>query len=225
MRSPKFSGAVAFNRRMPTISSMGLFMSRTLQYFLVPNSPWTYLGHDRLRQLAKQHGVTVEPLCIDLGGQVFPISGGLPLAQRAPQRQAYRLVELRRFRDVLGLPMNIQPKFFPVNPDLASRLVVAVQMADGPERSLDLTGALLRAVWAEERNIADQATLAVVLAEQGLAPELLAQARSSEVAAVYQANTQRAIEAQVFGAPSYVLEGELFWGQDRLDLLARALAG
>ena len=198
-------------------------MSRTLQYFLVPNSPWTYLGHDRLRQLAKQHCVTVEPLCIDLGGQVFPISGGLPLAQRAPQRQAYRLVELRRFRDVLGLPMNIQPKFFPVNPDLASRLVVAVQMADGPERSLDLTGALLRAVWAEERNIADEATLALVLAEQGLAPERLTQARSGEVAAAYQANTQRAIDAQVFGAPSYVLEGELFWGQDRLDLLACAL--
>jgi 2-hydroxychromene-2-carboxylate isomerase len=200
-------------------------MSRTLQYFLVPNSPWTYLGHERLRQLARQHGATVEPICFDLGGQVFPISGGLPLAQRAPQRQAYRLVELRRFRDVLGLPMNIQPKFFPVNADLASRLVVAVQLADGPERSLDMAGALLRAVWAEERNIADDATLAALLAEQGLAAERLAQARAAQVAAAYQANTQRAIDALVFGAPSYVLEGELFWGQDRLDLLARQLSG
>lgn len=194
-------------------------MTKTLEYFLVPNSPWTYLGHERVRALARQQGVAIEPLCFDLG-HVFPLSGGLPLAKRAPQRQAYRLVELRRFRDALGLPLNIQPKFFPVNGDLASRTLIAVQLADGPERVLDAAGALLRAVWVQERDIADEATLAAVLAELGLPAQRLQEARSEAVAQAYQANTERAIARQVFGAPSYVFDDELFWGQDRLDFLA-----
>ncbi|MBL0087301.1 MAG: 2-hydroxychromene-2-carboxylate isomerase [Ideonella sp.] len=199
-------------------------MRPTIEYFLVPNSPWTYLGHQRLRDIAALSGATIEPLPFDLGGQVFPISGGLPLAKRAPQRQAYRLVELQRFSQHLGVAMNLQPAFFPVNADEASRVIIAVHLADGPERALDLAGAAMRAVWAEQRNLADPATLAALLAEQGLPAQRLTDAGTLVVAQRFQANTARAIERGVFGAPSYVIGGELFWGQDRLDFVERKLA-
>ncbi|HSI48618.1 MAG TPA: 2-hydroxychromene-2-carboxylate isomerase [Ideonella sp.] len=198
-------------------------MSRVIDYHLAPHSPWTCLGHDRFVALARAHGASIRVRPIDLG-KVFPVSGGLPLAQRAPQRQAYRLVELRRISKSLGLPMVIEPKFFPVATGPASLLIIAVDLKDGTEAALRLSGALLNAVWVQERNIADTATLAALLAECRLPAERLAESTMSEVAEVYERYSREAIDAQVFGAPSYVLDGEIFWGQDRLDLLAEALA-
>jgi 2-hydroxychromene-2-carboxylate isomerase len=198
-------------------------MPTTVQYYFAPNSPWTYLGHLRFWDIARKHGATVEVLPIDLGGKVFPQSGGLPLAKRAPQRQAYRLVELKRFSEHLHAPMNLQPKFFPVNPDDAARLIIAVELHDGTDAAMHITDAVLRAVWADERNIADEATLATLLRERELPARRLEDAHSQAVAERYEANTRRAIEAGVFGAPSYVVDGEIFWGQDRLDFLDRRL--
>src|SRR5690606_759454 len=88
---------------------------RTVQYFLSPRSPWTYLGHDRLMKLAERHGVEVQPMPFDLSDKVFPISGGLPLPKRSPQRQAYRLIELRRWSSWLETPLVLQPRYFPVD--------------------------------------------------------------------------------------------------------------
>ena len=155
---------------------------------------------------------------------MFPQSGGLPLSKRAPQRQAYRLVELRRFSEHLHAPMNLQPKFFPVNPDDAARLIIAVELHDGSDAAMHITDAVLRAVWVDERNIADEAVLALLLKERELPARRLEDAHSQAVAERYQANTQRAIEAGVFGAPSYVIDGEIFWGQDRLDFVDHRLA-
>jgi carboxymethylenebutenolidase len=198
-------------------------MPKSVEYFLVPNSPWTYLGHDRFRAIARAARAVVEPLPFDLG-KVFPLTGGLPLAKRAPQRQAYRLVELQRYKAHLGLPLNVQPRYFPVNADAATRLILAVQAADGDERALDLAGALLRAVWVDERDIADAGTLAALLAEQSLPPARLAEADTDAVRQRLDANTQKALDRGVFGAPSYVIDGEIFWGQDRLEFVERRLA-
>jgi 2-hydroxychromene-2-carboxylate isomerase len=196
-----------------------------IDYYLAPQSPWTYLGHERFVRIAAAAGAAVRVLPMDLGGKVFPASGGLPLGQRAPQRQAYRLVELARFRDALGLPLNIKPRYFPVPGDDAARLIIAVDRADGAAAALRLTGAVLGAVWAQERNIADAATLAELLAECGLPAARLEASRTPEVQAAYDANTRQAIDAGVFGSPSYVIDGEIFWGQDRLDFVERRLAG
>jgi carboxymethylenebutenolidase len=195
-----------------------------IDYYFTPVSPWTYLGHARLRAIARAAGATVSVLPVDYG-VIFPASGGLPLPKRAPQRQAYRLVELARFARHLQVPLNLHPKFFPVDGAAASRLIVATQAARGSESALDLAGAMMNAVWAEERNLADEATLAALLAETGLDAGLLAAARESATEEGYQANTRRALEAQVFGAPSYVVGGEIFWGQDRLEFLERKLRG
>ena len=198
-------------------------MSRTIDYYFPPQSPWAYLGHARFVKLAQASGRTVRVLPADFG-KVFAVSGGLPLGKRAPQRQAYRLVELRRFADHLQLPLHVQPTYFPVQGDDAARLIIAVEMADGPAAALRLSGAVLAAVWAEQRNIADPAVLAQLLAESGLDAARWAQSRESAAQQRYDANTQSAIDAGVFGAPSYCVDGEIFWGQDRLDFLQRRLA-
>lgn len=198
-------------------------MSRVIDYFLAPHSPWTYLGHERFVTIAREAGATVRPIPIDLL-KLFSVSGGLPLSQRPAQRQAYRLLELRRFSRHLGMPMHVGPTFFPVVPHAAARLIIAVDEADGAEAALRLTGALLRAVWEQQRDIADAATLTAILGEQALPAERLARSAADDIGARYDANTQRAIDASLFGAPSYVIDGELFWGQDRLDFVQRALA-
>jgi 2-hydroxychromene-2-carboxylate isomerase len=196
----------------------------TVQYYFAPQSPWTYLGHLRFWDVARKHGAHIEMLPVDLGGKVFPVSGGLPLGKRAPQRQAYRLLEMKRFSEHLHAPMNLQPKYFPVAGDDAARLIIAVDQQDGTDAAMHITDAVLRAVWVEERNIADEATLAALLRERELPARRLEDAHSQAVAERYEGNTQRAIDAGVFGAPSYVVDGEIFWGQDRLDFLDRRLS-
>jgi len=198
-------------------------MGLVVDYYLSPQSPWTYLGHDRFMAIAKAAGAQVNVRPMDLG-QVFPASGGLPLPKRAPQRQAYRLVELRRFAEHLALPLNLRPKFFPVAGDAAARLIIAVDAHEGSDAALALAGALLRAVWAEERDIADARELAALLAALQLPAQRLDDAQAPAVQARCAAESQRAIDAGVFGAPSYLVDGELFWGQDRLDFLQRRLA-
>ena len=198
-------------------------MSLVVDYYFAPQSPWTYLGHPRFAAMTQAAGASVNVLPVDLGGKVFPVSGGLPLAKRAPQRLAYRLVELKRFSEHLGVPLNLQPKFFPVAGDDAARLIIAVAQSDGADAAMALTDALLRAVWAEERNIADANELTAMLAACKLPAKRLDDARTPAVQQRYEADTQRAVDAGVFGAPSYIIDGELFWGQDRLDFLQRRL--
>ena len=198
-------------------------MPNTIDYYMTVASPWTYLGHERLRAIAKRHGAAIAVKPIDLG-RIFPVSGGLPLPKRAPQRQAYRLTELARWRDYLRMPLNLQPKFAAAAADMAAKWILAAHES-GAEAALDLAGAIMRARWAEERDVGDAATLAAIARPLSLDPSgISARAATPEIAARFDALTQEAIERQVFGAPTYVVGGELFWGQDRLDFLDRKLA-
>jgi len=199
-------------------------VSHSVDYYFVPQSPWAYLGHQRFQNILKKSGASVRVMPFDLGGKVFPISGGLPLGQRAPQRQAYRLTELERFSKWLGAPLHLKPTFFPVSGDDAAKLIIAVDMAVGADAAMTISGAILSAVWSQQRNIADEKTLMELLTEQQLPAACLEQAYSQAVHDRYESYTQMAIDAGVFGAPSYVLAGEIFWGQDRLDFVERALA-
>ena len=199
-------------------------MSDSVDYYFSPQSPWAYLGHQRLADIARTAGVAINVLPVDFGGKVFPVSGGLPLAQRAAQRQAYRLVELKRFSEHLGLPLNLRPKYFPVSGDAAARLIIAVDTIDGPAAAMRLSGAVLRGVWVDEVDIADGQALGAMLAALRLPADRLDDARSQAVLERYEADTRAAIAAGVFGAPSYVIAGEIFWGQDRLDFVERRLA-
>ena len=198
-------------------------MTQTIDYYFATVSPYAYLGHDRLVALAEKHGAAIAVKPINLG-EVFPVSGGLPLSKRAPQRQAYRLVELQRWASYLGKPMHVQPKFFPVNGDLAAHWILAA-LELGSTQAMTLAGAVGRAIWEQERNIADAATMEAIAQECGLPVAALgARAQAPEIAEKYASLTQEAIARGVFGAPTYVVAGELFWGQDRLDFLDRKMA-
>jgi 2-hydroxychromene-2-carboxylate isomerase len=194
----------------------------TVDYYFATVSPWAYLGHARFVAMAQASGATVRVKPMDLG-EIFPVSGGLPLAKRAPQRQAYRLVELQRFSAHLGIALHPQPAYFPVNGNDAAKLIIAADAAHGSAAALDLAGRVGAAIWAQQRNVADPAVLAALLAEAGL-PASLQDAASMDAAAQrYAACTAEARDLGVFGAPTYVIDGELFWGQDRLDFVQRRL--
>lgn len=196
---------------------------KSIDYYFSPMSPWTYLGHARLLDVAKRHGATINVKPVDFG-KIFPVSGGLPLAKRAPQRQAYRFMELKRWQKHLGVPLTLEPKYFPYDTGLASRAIVAAD-GKGSGSSLRLAGAVLKACWVDDLNMADEGELAKVCEQQGLeARGLMATAKSDESRQRYEALTEEAIALQVFGAPTYVVGKELFWGQDRIDFLDRALA-
>jgi 2-hydroxychromene-2-carboxylate isomerase len=191
---------------------------KTVDYFLASQSPYCYLGHARLLQIAKKHNATITLKPFDLGGKVFPQSGGLPLAQRPSQRQAYRFVELTRWAKFLDLKLNLTPKFFPVSGDLAAKMTLAAPSSG----AYAFAGAVLKAVWADEQNIADAATLVSLANSCGLDGQAMLE-KAPSLQAQYDLFSQQAVDAKVFGAPWFVFNNEPFWGQDRLDFLERAL--
>ncbi|MEO8559980.1 MAG: 2-hydroxychromene-2-carboxylate isomerase [Rhodospirillales bacterium] len=199
-------------------------MSKTVDYYVTLISPWTYLGSQRFEQIVKKHGATVRIFPVDFG-VIFPATGGLPLAKRAPERQKYRLMELERWRKYLGVPLTIHPKFFPANEAQAASATWALKLEQGDAAALKLAHAVLRAVWAEEKNVADPETLKGIIAGAGFDAEaLMGKAAAPEIAERRKSESEAAIARGVFGAPSFVYKDEVFWGQDRLEFLDRALA-
>ncbi|MFG1347033.1 2-hydroxychromene-2-carboxylate isomerase [Xanthobacter autotrophicus DSM 431] len=197
-------------------------MPRAIDYYFSSVSPWTFLGHNPFMDLAKRHGAEVvfRPVLL---GPIFAQTGGLPLAKRAPERQRYRLVELQRWGLKRGVEINIHPKFWPFDGALADRTLIAALEAGLPVA--ELAGRIFSGVWQREENLADPAVIAAMADALGLpGAELVAGAQGEAAEAIYAANRDKALAADVFGAPSYVLDGEVFWGQDRLDLLEDALA-
>ncbi len=192
-----------------------------IQYWFSAASPWAWLGSARFIELVRATGAHVEILPVDLGA-VFAATGGTPFPQRSAARQSYRQLELARWSQHVGVPITLEPSYYPVDRGPSSRLLLAASNA-GLD-ALTLSHAVLRAIWSQERDIADWATLAQLANECQLdGAALVAEALKADVERQYQDTTQRAIEAQVFGSPTYVVEGERFWGQDRLDFLARRL--
>lgn len=197
-------------------------MAAIVDYYLAPISPFTYMGGERLAGLAQRFGATVKVRPIDLT-RVFPATGGLPLKQRSPQRQAYRMAELRRWREYLDVPLVLEPKFFPVNADPASLMIIVARTRGWD--ALALSQRILRACWAEERNVADRETLIELADEVGMEGKALAEdSDDPDIVAEYQRETDAAIERGVFGVPTYGIDNDLFWGQDRLDFVERTLA-
>jgi 2-hydroxychromene-2-carboxylate isomerase len=197
-------------------------MPRTIDYYFSMGSPWAYLGHATFIDMASRHGVAINYKPVPLG-RVFSQTGGLPLAKRHPARQRYRLLELQRWRARRGHPLNLQPKHSPFDAALADRLIIGI-VAAGKDPDPFMRRAFA-GVWAEERNLADPLVVAELAEAAGLdSTSLIGMAGSDMTEAIYALNDENAVAGGVFGSPGYVLDGELFWGQDRLDFLEEALA-
>ncbi|HUU73815.1 MAG TPA: 2-hydroxychromene-2-carboxylate isomerase [Burkholderiales bacterium] len=198
-------------------------MDKLIDYYFSPMSPWSYLGHERLGNIARKHHAKIKVKPVDFM-KIFPATGGVPVAKRAPQRQKYRLAELARWQAHVGIPLTIEPKYFPYDATIASLLVVAAANDLDDKLAMLVSSAIFKGCWVEERNMGEPEELFNIVKAQGLdAVALLASARSEENIARYEALTNEAMQRDVFGAPTYVYKDELFWGQDRLDFLDRAL--
>ncbi len=193
-----------------------------IDYFFAAISPFVYLAGQRLEAVASKHGATIRYLPID-APSLFPRTGGQVLADRHPSRKAHRLQELKRWSARLGMPLNLQPAFFPVNPAPASYAIIAAANAGGGDLG-GLVHAFPRAVWAEGRNISDDAVVKDVLAKHGFDPAI-ADKYMLMAAETYANNLEEAVARGVFGVPSYVIGDQVFWGQDRLDDVDLHLAG
>ena len=200
-------------------------MAKHVDYYVSLNSPWTYLGSKRFEAIAQKHKADVTIWPVDFGS-VFAVSGGLPLPKRAPQRQAYRMMELKRWRDHLGVKTTLEPRFFPANEVPAAKCVIALREQRRMADAIKLAHAVLAALWAEEKDTGDPATLHAIIADCGIdADALIMASQALEIAGKREAYTTHAIDQGVFGAPSFVIDGEIFWGQDRLDFVDRKLSG
>ena len=196
-------------------------MGRTIEYYFSMHSPWAYIGHVPFLELVGRSSLSVSYKPISLP-KVFAETGGLPVTKRHPARLRYRMVELQRWREKRRLNFKLRPKFFPFEAELADRFVIAV-VAAGYDPDSFLRRAFA-ALWEDERDLADATTLITLADATGLPGEkLLAAAQRPEAKSTYDKNIADAIAADVIGSPTYVLDGEVFWGQDRIDLLEDAL--
>jgi 2-hydroxychromene-2-carboxylate isomerase len=196
-------------------------MTRQVDYYFSLQSPWAYIGHKSFKEIARSYDLKVNHkpvLLVDL----FSQTGGLPLMKRHPVRQRYRMIELQRWRDKRGLNFHLEPAHWPFNVRLADGVVIAaIEAGHDPDPFL---GRAFAAVWEDQLDLADPATLVKLLDESGLpGKQLTERAASDEISVIYEQNRQDALAADVFGSPAYVLDGEVFWGQDRIELLADAL--
>jgi 2-hydroxychromene-2-carboxylate isomerase len=193
-----------------------------IDYYLSLVSPYVYLAGRRPWDIAGRYGATIAVKPIDTGA-LMPRTGGVALADRHESRKAYRLQELRRQSLKAGLPLNLRPAFFPVNGAPAAYAVIAATRTDG-----DIAGlihALGRALWAEDRNIADDDVIRDCLSATGYDPALADKGMLAG-AETYMTNMEDAVGRGVFGVPFFITDGdERFWGQDRLDDLDAHLAG
>lgn len=197
-------------------------LSRSITYYFSLHSPWTYLGNAAFHEIVRRHGCTIDYRPMPLRS-VFDETGGLPLPKRHPVRQRYRLVDLQRWRERRGLPLVLQPKHFPFDPSQADRMTIAI-LAGGGDPFAFISD-VMAGVWARDEDMSRPESLLACADRAGLDGQaLLAAADNPPIRQRYEDALGQAVEAGVFGAPSYVLDGEVFWGQDRLELLDSALA-
>ncbi|MDJ0933456.1 2-hydroxychromene-2-carboxylate isomerase [Breoghania sp.] len=196
-------------------------MKPTIDYYFALILPFAYLGHVSSLDVAEKHGATIRFFPVNLGA-LFSETGGLPLSKRHSARQSYRWLELQRWREARKMPLNFQPAHFPTDPTLAD--CTAIVLAQYGGNVADFAHRAYRACWELDRDIADEHVIAGILDDLGERKgDLLVAARSDDVKSLYAQNARQAAAAGAFGSPVYRLNGEAFWGQDRLELLGSAL--
>lgn len=194
-----------------------------IDYYFATLSPYTYLAGTRFEEVVARHGATVTYKPIDIMG-LFSRTGGTPPKDRHPNRVEYRAQELPRQAKKLGMPLNLKPAHWPTNAAPSSYAIIAAQDAGGGDLGL-LVHSILRAVWAEEKDIAEEAVIKASLSEAGFDPGL-ADSGLLAAAETYAANLEEAVNKGAFGAPFYIVDNDQrFWGQDKIDELDMLLSG
>ena len=193
-----------------------------IDYFMSHGSPWTFLGHNRVNNIVKEFNVQLNMYPVNYG-EIFPVSGGLPVFKRPLQRQKIRLQELKRWAEFLKINLIPEPKYFPSKSLLPSLLIIAAKKMK-TNKDFELASNIMNALWVEELPVDDENTLKNIMDKLELDSEvLLSFAKSQECENIFKEYTKIAIEKNVFGAPTYIIEDQVYWGQDRLDFIERHL--
>ena len=193
-----------------------------IDYFMSHGSPWTFLGHNRVYNIVKEFNVQLNMYPVNYG-EIFPVSGGLPVFKRPLQRQKIRLQELKRWAEFLNINLIPEPKFFPSKSLLPSLLIIAAKIMK-TSKDFELASNIMNALWVKELHVDDENTLKNIMNKLELDSEvLLSFAKSQECENIFKEYTKIAIEKNVFGAPTYIIEDQVYWGQDRLDFIERHL--
>ena len=196
-------------------------MTKTIDFYFTPPSPWTYLAGPRFKALTQRNFLAVNWKPFDLFA-AFALTGQKPVKQRPAQIQANRLTDLSRWGSFLKMKINLEPKYFPPNPLLSSKMIVAALRTRADVT--DLVNAYMSAVWVEERDIANPETVISIANENGFDGNVLFDAAGNrDILQELEHNTGEAIARNVFGSPTWIYQEELFWGQDRLEFLTRAV--
>jgi len=193
-----------------------------IEYFYSLASPFAFLGSEKFQAIAKKHSAEIVEKPCDLVGGIFSKTGGVPVPQRSPQRQKYRLDELKRWSEFLNIKINIRPKFFPPkDPHRPAKYTIAANLLGV---KIFFGHEILKKLWIEEKDISDEKNIQLISEQFKIDfNELSSLANSEKISKIYTNNTEEAIQKNVFGAPTYIFNNELFWGQDRLEFLDRAL--
>ena len=193
-----------------------------VEYFMSHGSPWTFLGHKRLGEIIKKYKVQLNMFPVNYG-EIFPISGGLPVSKRPVQRQKIRLQELKRWSKFLDINLIPQPTSFPSKSMLPSLLIIASQIMK-TNKDFELAHNIMNALWVEDLDIDDENVLLSILNKMDFSSEeILSLAKSEECSNTMQIFTKIAIEKNVFGAPTFIIDDQIYWGQDRLNFVDRHL--
>ena len=191
-----------------------------IEYYMSHGSPWTFLGHKRINEIATENNCELIILPVNYG-EIFPVTGGLPVNKRSIQRQKYRLQELRRWSEFLKINLNIEPKFFPSRSLLPSLAIISAKMLNYGN-VMEIAYKIMEGLWTKQLDIDDVLTLKSIISKIiPTADELIDHTNQKIVADEIKKNTEKALNSQVFGAPTYVIDDQVFWGQDRLDLVER----
>ena len=194
-----------------------------VDYFMSHGSPWTFLGHKRLGEIIRKYKVQLNMYPVNYG-EIFPISGGLPVSKRPVQRQKIRLQELKRWSTFLNINLIPEPTSFPSKSMLPSLLIIASQIMK-TNKDFDLAYNIMSALWIDDLDIDDENVLSSILKKMDLSSEeVLSFAKSEECKSVMQKHNKFAIDKNVFGAPTFIIDDQIYWGQDRLDFVERHLS-
>ena len=193
---------------------------KKIEYFMSHGSPWTFLGHKRINKIALENNYELIIMPVNYG-EVFPATGGLPVNKRSIQRQKYRLQELARWSEFLKVKLNTEPKFFPSRSLLPSLAIISAKLLKY-ENVMDIAYRIMEALWVKELDIDDEKNLKSVISKlTPSAEELIDFSKQDVVSNEIKKNTEKALKSSVFGAPTYIIDDEVFWGQDRLDFVER----
>ena len=196
-------------------------MTKILDYYFATPSPWAYFATPRIKKIQEKYNLKINWKPCNLA-KIFSINGTLNVKDRPLPVQINRLNELKRWSDFLNMPNSIKPKYFPVDPTISHKIIIIAQNKNMDP--FDITFTFMKSVWADEKDITDDETIKNICKQNNISSDsILDEANSSEINNQYLKNTEEALKNNVWGSPTFIYNNELFWGQDRIEFLERAI--